>query len=121
MTHFYDRDVYKFAGVLDSQVPSIALAWETFNAEVFDPQDRQIPLRYRELMAIAVSLTTQCPYCIETHTKRAIAAGATETELAETAWVTTAIRGGAGYAHGALMTRLVHGHDSTAESPDEEV
>ena len=30
-----------------------------------------IPLKYKELMAVAVALTTQCPYCIEIHAKRA--------------------------------------------------
>jgi AhpD family alkylhydroperoxidase len=29
-------------------------------------------------MAIAVALTTQCPYCIEVHRQEALKAGATE-------------------------------------------
>jgi alkylhydroperoxidase family enzyme len=29
-----------------------------------------IPRKYKELMAIAVALTTQCPYCIELHTDK---------------------------------------------------
>jgi alkylhydroperoxidase/carboxymuconolactone decarboxylase family protein YurZ len=29
-----------------------------------------IPKKYKELMAIAVALTTQCPYCIEVHRKQ---------------------------------------------------
>lgn len=41
-----------------------------------------IPLKYKELMAVAVALTTHCPYCIEIHAKRARKAGATEQELA---------------------------------------
>ena len=40
-----------------------------------------IPLKYKELMAVAVALTTQCPYCIEVHSKKARNAGATEQEL----------------------------------------
>ena len=54
-----------------------------------------IPLKYKELMAVAVALTTQCPYCIEVHTKKAKKAGATEQELAETTLVTAALRAGA--------------------------
>src|SRR5207244_7764319 len=46
-----------------------------------------IPLKYKELMAVAVALTTQCPYCIEIHSKKAKKAGATEQELAETTLV----------------------------------
>ena len=36
-----------------------------------------IPAKYKELTAIAVALTTQCPYCIEIPAKRAWAGGAT--------------------------------------------
>jgi AhpD family alkylhydroperoxidase len=35
-----------------------------------------IPVKYKELMAVAVALTTQCPYCIEIHSKKAKKAGA---------------------------------------------
>ena len=38
-------------------------------------------------MAVAVALTTQCPYCIELHVKSARDAGATDQMLAETATV----------------------------------
>src|SRR4051794_40258808 len=59
-----------------------------------------IPLKYKELMAVAVALTTQCPYCIEIHGKRAKKAGATEAELAETTLVAAALRAGAAMTHG---------------------
>jgi AhpD family alkylhydroperoxidase len=59
-----------------------------------------IPLKYKELMAVAVALTTQCPYCIEIHSKRARKAGATEQELAETTLVAAALRAGGAITHG---------------------
>jgi AhpD family alkylhydroperoxidase len=59
-----------------------------------------IPLKYKELMAIAVALTTQCPYCIEIHAQRAKSAGATEQELAETTLVAAALRAGGAMTHG---------------------
>src|SRR3954468_11277704 len=59
-----------------------------------------IPVKYKELMAVAVALTTQCPYCIEIHSKRAKQAGATEQELAETALLTAALRAGGAVTHG---------------------
>ena len=62
--------------------------------------DGAIPKKYKELMAIAVALTTQCPYCIEIHAKRAKKAGATEQELAETTLVTAALRAGGAMTHG---------------------
>jgi AhpD family alkylhydroperoxidase len=59
-----------------------------------------IPAKYKELMAIAVALTTQCPYCIEVHLKKAKEAGATDAELAETVMVASALRAGAALTHG---------------------
>lgn len=65
--------------------------------------DGAIPKKYKELMAIAVALTTQCSYCIEVHRKAAIAAGATEEELAETTFVAAALRAGAALTHGTHL------------------
>jgi AhpD family alkylhydroperoxidase len=59
-----------------------------------------IPLKYKELMAVAVGLTTQCPYCIEIHTKKARKAGATEQELVETTLIAAALRAGGAMTHG---------------------
>ena len=80
------------------------LAPEAFKAFVaFDEavvQRGVIPLKYKELIAVAVALTTQCPYCIEIHTRKAKKAGATEQELAETTLVTAALRAGGAMTHG---------------------
>jgi AhpD family alkylhydroperoxidase len=59
-----------------------------------------IPLKYKELIAIALALTTQCPYCLDIHTKRARKAGATEQELAETTLIAAALRAGGAMTHG---------------------
>jgi AhpD family alkylhydroperoxidase len=64
-----------------------------------------IPKKYKELMAIAVGLTTQCAYCIEVHRQRALEAGATEQELAETVHVASAIRAGGAITHGTHLLR----------------
>ena len=46
-------------------------------------EDGAIPRKYRELIAIAVAVTTQCPYCLDVHTKAAKEKGVTEAEVAE--------------------------------------
>jgi len=80
------------------------LAPEAFKAFVaFDQAAYKagaIPHKYKELMAVAVALTTQCPYCIEIHSKNARQAGATEQELAEATLVAAAIRAGGAMTHG---------------------
>ncbi len=84
-----------------------ALAPEAFRAfAAFDAaalKEGAIPAKYKELMAVAVALTTQCPYCIEIHATKAKKAGATEAELAETALVAAALRAGAAMTHGTHM------------------
>jgi AhpD family alkylhydroperoxidase len=62
-----------------------------------------IPKKYKELLAIAGALTTQCPYCIEVHRKAALKAGVTEQELGETIHVTAALRAGAAITHGSHL------------------
>src|SRR3954466_1782526 len=58
-----------------------------------------IPVKYKELIAVAVALTTQCPYCIEIHSGNARKAGATETELVEAGLVAASIRAGGAIPH----------------------
>lgn len=65
-----------------------------------------IPKKYKELMAIAVALTTQCPYCIEVHRQEALKAGVTEQELAEIVHIAAALRAGGAITHG---THLLEG------------
>ncbi len=61
--------------------------------------DGAIPVKYKELIAVAVALTTQCPYCIDIHNANARKAGATDAEIAEAAMVAAALRAGAAVTH----------------------
>jgi AhpD family alkylhydroperoxidase len=58
-----------------------------------------IPVKYKELIAVAVALTTQCPYCIDIHSNNARKAGATDAEITEAAMVAAALRAGAAVTH----------------------
>src|SRR5215467_5506306 len=58
-----------------------------------------IPVKYKELIAVAVALTTQCPYCIDIHNSNARKAGATDAELTEAAMVAAALRAGGAVTH----------------------
>jgi AhpD family alkylhydroperoxidase len=68
--------------------------------------DGAIPQKYRELIALGVALTTQCPYCLDVHTANAKKAGATREELAETVHIAAALRAGAALTHGLLALKL---------------
>jgi len=101
----------RYARKYKEHTPDILQAFDAFDGAVFAQEGREIPLKYRELMAVAVALTTQCVYCLDHHTGAAARAGATEAELAETAWVAAALRAGAAYTHGRLAFKLNERHE----------
>src|SRR5258708_7028357 len=82
---------------LGEKNPEAMKAFWAFDKAVFTPG--AIDLLNKQLMAVAVALTTQCPYCIELHVKSARDAGATDEMLAETATVAAAMRAGAAITH----------------------
>ncbi|MCI2956510.1 carboxymuconolactone decarboxylase family protein [Agromyces atrinae] len=110
MSDYFERDDARYTKVYKKHTPDILAAFGAFDDAVFAPEGREIPLKYRELMALAVGLTTQCAYCIDFHTEACVKAGASDAEIAEAAWVATAIRAGGGYAHGRLAFKLTEQH-----------
>jgi len=76
-------------------------AFWAYNEQVMS--DGAIPVKYKELIALGVALTTQCSYCLELHKKAAVKAGATEEELAEAVHVAAAIRAGGAITHGTHL------------------
>jgi len=93
----YDADNLKKLPTLGAHAEAAWDAFKKFDAAAL--ADGAIPKKYKELMAVAVALTTQCPYCIEIHATAARKAGATEEELAETAFAAAAIRAGGAVTH----------------------
>ncbi|GGP15829.1 carboxymuconolactone decarboxylase family protein [Oceanobacillus neutriphilus] len=53
----------------------------------------------KELIAVAVTHVTDCPYCIEAHIGKAKKLGATLEEVAESIFVATALKAGSAYTH----------------------
>jgi AhpD family alkylhydroperoxidase len=82
---------------LDEKNPETMKAFWAFDKAAFAPG--VVDVLNKQLMAVAVALTTQCPYCIELHVKSARDAGATDEMLAETATVAAAMRAGAAITH----------------------
>jgi len=83
---------------LDQDAPDAAKAFWAFDKAAMAPGT--ISGKHKELIALGVAFTTQCPYCIEIHAKRAREAGATEQEISETVFVAAALRAGAAVTHG---------------------
>jgi AhpD family alkylhydroperoxidase len=86
---------------LDENAPEPMRAFWTFDKEAF--KDGAIDVLHKQLMAVAVALTTQCPYCIDLHVEAARQAGANDTMLTEAAIVAAAMRAGAAITHATHM------------------
>ena len=76
-------------------------AFGAFSKAVF--ADGALPAKVKQIIAVAVAHVTQCPYCINGHTKAALRAGASAEELMEAIWVAAEMRAGGAYAHSTLM------------------
>ncbi|MGH3524884.1 MAG: carboxymuconolactone decarboxylase family protein [Mycobacterium sp.] len=75
-------------------------AFEAFSRAVF--ADGAIPEKTKQLIAVAVAHTTQCPYCIRGHSRLARRKGNSDEEIMEAVWVAAEMRAGAAYAHSTL-------------------
>lgn len=82
---------------MNSLAPEVMKAFWAFDKA--SVAEGAIPVKYKELIAVAVALTTQCPYCIEIHNSNARKAGATDAEMAEAAMVAAALRAGGAVTH----------------------
>ena len=92
--------------------PEIDAAFRQFSDAVF--RDGALPCKTKQLIAVAVAHVTQCPYCIQGHTKAATRDGATPAEVMEAIWVAAEMRAGGAFAHSALAldtldTMTAHG------------
>lgn len=84
--------------VIEANAPEGMKAFTAFDKAAM--ADGAIPVKYKELMALTVAFTTQCPYCIEIHSKKARQVGASDAEVSEAVLVAAALRAGAAVTHG---------------------
>ena len=97
----YDMSNMKKMPVLGAKAPKAFEAFVAFDRAAL--ADGVVPKKYKEMIAVAVALTTQCPYCIAIHKEAAIKAGVTEEEFAEVTFVAAALRAGAAVTHGTHL------------------
>lgn len=86
---------------LKALAPAVMHAFEGFDRAAM--AGGAIPRKFKELIALGVALTTQCPYSLEIHRTSAINAGATEAEIAEVVFLAAAMQATAAIAHGTHL------------------
>ena len=102
--YYKAADLKKFGDIKDFE-PNLAEKFFTYYNEVF--KDGALSAREKSLIALAVSHTVQCPYCIDAYTEDALQRGIEEAEMMESVHVAAAIRGGASLVHGVQMMEKV--------------
>jgi AhpD family alkylhydroperoxidase len=105
MTHYHDPDDLKLLPELKKLAPDEFKGFVALDS-IVGKEGGAIPRKYRELIALGVAFTTQCPYCLDVHTRAAKRAGATREELAEVVFVAASLRAGAAVTHGTLALKL---------------
>ena len=103
--HYHDPGDLRFLKEMGKLAPTEFNAWLNLD-NIVRRDDGAIPRKYRELLALAVAFTTQCPWCIDVHTKGAKSAGASREEISETALIAAALRAGGAATHGAMALKI---------------
>ena len=93
----YNKENLAKLKTMNSLAPEVMQAFWAFDKAAVAAG--AIPVKYKELIAVAVALTTQCPYCIDIHSGNPRKAGATDAEMVEAAMIAAALRAGAAVTH----------------------
>ncbi len=109
MSSVYPLSTPEIARKRRELTPNQQAAFETFSKAVF--ADGALSARVKQIIAVAVAHVTQCPYCINGHTRAALRAGATPQELMEAIWVAAEMRAGGAYAHTAVSLTAIAEHE----------
>jgi AhpD family alkylhydroperoxidase len=103
--HYHDVGDLRFIKEMGKLAPTEFKAWLALD-DIVRREDGAIPRKYRELLALAVAFTTQCPYCIEVHVKNAKSVGASREEITESSLIAAALRAGGAATHGAMALKF---------------
>jgi AhpD family alkylhydroperoxidase len=88
-------------------------AFRNFSSQAF--AEGELDAKTKQLIAVAAAHVTQCPYCIEGHTKQTLQAGATEQQIMEAIWVAAEMRAGAAYAHSAIALKTIQQNEPQSD------
>ena len=89
--------VKKSFGELGKKHPKMLQAYAALGAAA--AEGNVLDVKTRELIALAVAVTTRCESCIGVHAAEAVKAGATEEEVAAALAMSIALNAGAAYTY----------------------
>ena len=104
-TYYDPADLRKF-GKITEWNEELGNKFFDYYSKVFE--EGSLTAREKSLIALAVSHTEQCPYCIDSYTKDGLERGITKEEMMEAVHVGAAIKGGATLVHSVQMMNKVN-------------
>ena len=103
-TYYNPADLAKFA-TMGEEAPDLWNKYLAYYGSVF--ADGALTTREKNLIAVAVAATVQCPYCIDAYTNACLESGADAAQITEAFHVANAIRGGAALVHGVQAKNII--------------
>ncbi|WP_152276699.1 carboxymuconolactone decarboxylase family protein [Methylorubrum populi] len=95
----YRTELMSTLGKISEVSPDLMKAHDQLAAAA--PKEPRLDAKTRELIALAVAVTTRCDGCIAFHTQAARKAGASQEELVEALGVAVALNAGAALVYSA--------------------
>ncbi|WP_152221638.1 carboxymuconolactone decarboxylase family protein [Pseudomonas sp. SCB32] len=106
----YVPAVKKAFGALGKKHPKMIAAYQALEVAAADGD--ALDAKTRELISMAVAITTRCDGCIGVHAEAARRAGATEAEVAQALATAIAMNAGAAYVY---SLRAMEAFDASAQ------
>lgn len=102
---------------LNEMLPDTAEAFGKLRDSIFE--GGELDRKTKELIAIASSVLMRCQFCVDAHSQRALANGATKKEIAESIAVATFIAGGSQLGWTNIYKENIYGLIFEDEKPKE--
>lgn len=103
--------VKKAFGKLGGKHPHMLQAYQSLNQAA---EAEALDAKTRELIALAVAVTTRCESCISVHAEAAVKAGASDSEVAGALATAIALNAGAAYTYSLRVMEAVDSQRNVA-------
>ncbi len=105
MAHYYDtKDLEDFPNIGEFAHESGAKFFEYYGAAT---GAGRLTEREKALIALAVAVTQNCPYCIDAYTTKCLSLGVSSEEMMEAVHTGAAMMAGVTLAHSTQMLKII--------------
>ena len=110
----YHKEIGSRVGELGKLSPDTLKGYQTLSSA--NAKTSQLGAKIRQLISLAVAVTTRCDGCIVFHTDAALKAGATREEISEALGVAVSMNAGAALIYSARVLDAIDANSASAHS-----